>query len=409
MKPTLWTKNFTLLTVATLIGTAGGIVGGFGLSFLVYDETGSTLASALILAIQLVPTFLLPIVIAPWMDRMPRKPFLVGGDLVNAVLYCLMGLYLLFFDFSYIGYLAYSLLLSVLGAFDRLAYDSIYPRLIPDGMEEKGYAVSSMLYPVVTAVLTPLSAVLTETFGVAWLLIVQGGLSLAAALIESRIRIDETRRLDESGYSFRLWKQDIREAAEYLKQERGLRNIYGYMAVTNGVANGYDSILVAFFRTAPGFTTAMYSLFSVAQFVGRSLGSMVQYRHKIPTKKKYGFALAVYRTYDLMDMCLLWLPYPLMLVNRALCGFLGSNSATMRSAAVQRYLPENLRSRINAFEDMLITAAASVFALAIGALGEIADYRVCLTICGGFSLLACRLTVRRSRKSVRAVYESTGQ
>ena len=36
-----------------------------------------------------------------------------------------------------------------------------------------------------------------------------------------------------------------------------------------------------------------------------------------------------------MDMCLLWLPYPLMLVNRAICGFLGSNSAILRSSAVQ--------------------------------------------------------------------------
>lgn len=35
--------------------------------------------------------------------------------------------------------------------------------------------------------------------------------------IESRIRIDETRRLDETGYSFRLWKQDIREAARWAK------------------------------------------------------------------------------------------------------------------------------------------------------------------------------------------------
>ena len=45
------------------------IAGGFALSFLVFDETGSTLAAALIVAIQLVPTFLLPLIFAPWMDR----------------------------------------------------------------------------------------------------------------------------------------------------------------------------------------------------------------------------------------------------------------------------------------------------------------------------------------------------
>ena len=406
MKQTLWTRNFTLVTVATTLGMIGGIAGGFALSFLVFDETGSTLAAALIVAIQLVPTFVLPLFLAPWMDRLPRKPFLVGGDLVNAILYALMGVYLMFFRFSYIGYLAYSLLLSALGTIDELAYNSIYPKLIPVGMEQKGYAVSSMLYPVTRVLLMPISAVLLEVLGVAWLLVLQGGFSLLAALVESRIRITETSRLDENGYSLKLWCEDIREAAQYLRKERGLRNIYGYMAVTNGVAGGYGPIMVAFFRTMPGFTAAMYSFFSVAEFLGRTVGSAVQYRLKLPPKKKFSFTFFVYQFYEAMDMMLLWLPYPLMLVNRAAAGFLGANSATLRRAAVQRYIPEHLRARLNAFENMLIMAAMSVLSLAVGALGELLDYRVCLTLCGAASMLVCWLTIWRSRRSVRAVYEA---
>ena len=382
------------------------IAGGFALSFLVFDETGSTLAAALIVAIQLVPTFILPLFLAPWMDRLPRKPFLVGGDVVNAVLYTLMGVYLMFFRFSYIGYLAYSLLLSALGTVDELAYNSIYPKLIPKGMEQKGYAVSSMLYPVMRVLLMPVSAVLLEVLGVSWLLVGQGCLSLAAALIESRIRVQEEKRLDADGYSFKLWREDIREAAQYLRRERGLRNIYGYMAFTNGVAGGYGPILVAFFRTVPGFTAAMYSFFSVAEFLGRTVGGAVQYRLKLPPKKKFSFTFFVYQFYETMDMTLLWLPYPLMLVNRAAAGFLGTNSATLRQAAVQRYIPEHLRARINAFENMLIMAATSGLSLAVGALGEVADYRVCLTVCGAAAMLVCWLTIWRSRKSVRAVYEA---
>ena len=47
MKPKLWTRDFTLLISATVLGAAGGIAGSFALSFLVYEETGSTLAAAL--------------------------------------------------------------------------------------------------------------------------------------------------------------------------------------------------------------------------------------------------------------------------------------------------------------------------------------------------------------------------
>lgn len=401
----LWTRNFRLVILASAMGTLGSIAGGFALAFLVFDETGSTLASALIVAIQLIPNLLLPILIAPVMDRLPRKSFLVAGDAANAVLLAGMGIWLLLFDFSYVGYLAISLLLSCLGAVDELAFTSIYPELIPEGAEQKGYAVSSMLYPVLKVIMTPLAAVLLDTIGVAWILIAQSGLSLAAAVTESCIRLDETERKQHTPYTPRAWIEDIREAVQYLKKERGLRSIYGYMAVTNGVSSGFSPILVAFFRTFPGFTAAMYSTFSVVEFAGRTIGSAMQYRIKIPAKKKYGFTFFVYQFYEAMDMCLLWLPYPLMLINRGICGFLGSNSAILRSAAVQRYIPEKLRSRVNAFIGVLLTVGSSIFSLLMGFLGEILDYRWCVTIGGTVALLACWLLIWRRRSDVRKVYE----
>lgn len=407
MKETkLWTRNFRLVILASAIGTIGATAGGFALAFLVFDETGSTLASALIVAIQLLPHLLLPVLIAPFMDRLPRKSFLVAGDIANAVLLAGMGLWLLFFNFSYVGYLAVSLLLACIGAVDELAFTSIYPELIPEGAEQKGYAVSSMLYPVLKVIMTPLAAVLLDTLGVAWILIAQSGLSFAAAITESFIHLDETERQHRTPYSLQAWAGDIREAVQYLKEERGLRSIYEYMAVTNGVASGFSPILVAFFRTFPGFTAAMYSAFSVVEFAGRTIGSALQYRIKIPDKKKYGLVFFVYQVYESMDMCLLWLPYPLMLVNRGICGFLGSNSAILRSAAVQRYIPEKLRSRINAFDDVLITAGASVFSLMMGFLGEILDYRWCVTIGGAIAMLASWLLIWGRRKDVRRVYET---
>ncbi len=395
------------MTVSSALGAVGGIAGGFALSFLVFDETGSTLASALILAIQLVPFFVLPLFLAPIMDRLPRKPFLVAGDLVDGALYALMGLYLLKFKFSYSAYLAYSLLLACLESFDELAFQSIYPKLIPEGMEQQGYAVSTTLYPILRVIMLPLAGLLLDAVGAAWILIGQGGLSLLAALIESNISVEEHRRAAEGEklFSLRQWYGDIREAADYLKNDRGVTGIFSYMAVTNGVSSGYSSILVAFFRTFPGFTAAMYSLFSVFEFAGRTLGGAVQYKLKLANEKKFGFTFMVYQIYELMDMCLLWLPYPLMLANRALVGFLGANSATMRQAAMQSYIPEALRARLNAFQNMLVTAASGLFALLIGALGEVLDYRLCVTLCGATAFLAAWLLVWRRRVDVRKIFE----
>lgn len=407
MKAKLWNRNFTLIVAATVLGAVGGVASGFAMSFLVFDETGSTLAAALVIAIRLVPEFLIPLAVSPWMDRLPRKPFLVGGDVVNGILYGLMGLYLLRRSFSYTVYLLFSLLLSCLGSFDSLAYNALYPNLIPEGCEQKGYTVGAMVYPTVTVVMTPVAALLYQRLGVAWILLLQCGLSLLAAAVESRIQVQEARRMGQGErFSLRLWWSDLKEAFSYLRREKGIGAIYTYMAVTNGVCTAYSPILVAFFRTTPGLSAALYSWFTVAEFAGRSLGGLLHYHVEIPPKKRFSFAFLVYQTYELMDMLLLWLPYPLMLASRAVCGFLGINSATLREQAVQSYLPDELRAKLNAFFSVSVSAVTCVLTLIVGALGEVLDWRVCVTLCGAAACLTCWLTIWRRRREVGKVYES---
>lgn len=402
LRPKLWTRDFTLLISATVLGAAGGIAGSFALSFLVYEETGSTLAAALLIAINVAPGFLVPLAAAPFMDRLPRKPFLVGGDAVNGALYAAAGLYLLRFDFTYTGYLCFSLLLSSLSAFDSLAYNSIFPRLIPEGAEERGYTVSSMVYPVMQVVMAPAAAWLMEAAGVAAILIGQGALSLLAACVESRISVREERRPGGEGFSLRRWLGDLRDAAAYLKGERGLLAIYTYMAVTNGVASGCSPLFVACFSAAP----ALCSLFSAAEFAGRSIGGAVRYRREIPRGKRFKFAFFVYNAYELMDATLLWLPYPLMLVNRAAAGYLGIGSATMRLAAVQSYIPDGMRSRINAFEGVMYYLGMGVFSLIVGALGEVMSPGAAVSVSALFAMAVCWLTIFRRRREVGAVYDA---
>lgn len=405
-KATLWTHDYCLLISASMLGAIGGITGSYALSFLVYDETGSTLAAGLLIALRVIPQFLLPILVAPWMDRLPRKPFLVGGDLLGGILYGLAGLHLLRYEFSYTGYLVFSLILACVGTFDSLAFNSIFPKVIPRGFEEKGYTISGMLYPVMNVIMMPLAAVLMETIGVPNILILQCCMSVLAAIVENRIKIQENVRLDGEIVGILLWWNDLKAGIRYLKGERGLLSIYSYMAATNGAAMGYSSILVAFFRSTPRFTPVMYSFFSVAEFIGRSIGGIVHYKHEVPQKKRFGFAFFVYQFYELMDAVLLWLPYPLMLVNRGICGFLGINSATMRHSAVQRYIPDEYRARVNAFEEMVICAAGSVLSLAVGALGEIADYRFTMSIAALVTMSVCWLTIWKNRKTVQVIYES---
>lgn len=403
-KQTLWCRNYSLLMLATTLGSIGGIAGSYALSFLVFDETGSTLATGFLASLQIVPHFLVPILIAPWMDRMPRKPILVGGDLVGGILYGLVAIYLHNFEFSYGGYLVFSLVINCVNAMDSLAFNCIFPKVISSGFEDKGYTVSAMLYPVLNVLMMPLAALLMDTIGVANILFLQSGMSILAAITENGIIIEEKLENNTEKSGFSLWLQDFKDGIQYLRGEKGLLNIYAYDAVANGAYSGTGPIMVAFFRTTPGFSAQLYAFFSAAEFIGRTLGGMFRYRTNMKPEKRRKFVYFVQQFYNVMDGVLLWLPYPVMLINRGICGFLGINSATVRMSSIHRYLPEAYRARVNAFSEAAICIVGSAASLLFGAMGELLDYRITMTIIAFISMLACWLTVGRHKEELDQIY-----
>ncbi|MCI7741219.1 MAG: MFS transporter [Clostridiales bacterium] len=403
MQNTLWTKNFTIITLGTVISAIGGVAMGFALSFVVFDNTGSTLMMALFAAASSLPGVILPVLISPYLDNFRRKPVIVGLDYLSAVIYLLFGLYLLKHSFSLPLYLLFSLLCGSIGSVYNLAYESLYPNLIPDGFAQKGYTVSGMLYPTVTMVMTPVASILYVKLGLGILCIGEGLLLAAAASVETQINVEE--HIKPGGkFSFHDYIRDFREGFRYLKKEKGLLRIYGYMPITQGVSQATEPLIRAWFRTAPGLNLTMYALFTTAEFIGRTVGGLVHYKFEIPPEKRFSLAYLVYVTYSIMDTVLLWLGFPLMLVNRGVCGFLGINSATLRASSVQNYLPDNMRAKVNAVFNMLYALVPTLLTLAVGALGEVMDYRLCVTLVSAAGLLPCYLIMWRGREDVKKVY-----
>ena len=403
MKQTLWSKNFTIITLGTVISAIGGVAMGFALSFVVFDNTVSTFLSALFTAVSALPQIVLPVLISPYLDNFRRKPVVVGLDYLMGVFYLLFGWYLLRHSFNLPLYLIFSLLCSSIGAVYSLAYSSLYPKLIPAGFAQKGYTVSGMLYPTVTVVMTPIASILYDRVGLGIICLGEGVLLAIAATVERQIRVEETTH-QGGKFDLHAYLQDFMDGFSYLKQEKGLLRIYSYMPVCQGISQATDPLIRAVFRTTPGLDITMYAFFTTAEFIGRTIGGFVHYRFEIPPERRFSLAYLVYITYSLMDTVLLWLGFPLMLINRSICGFLGINSATLRESSVQNYLPDHMRAKINAVFNALYALVPTVLTIAVGALGEVMDYRLCVSLVSLFGVLPCYLIMWRGRDAVKTVY-----
>lgn len=355
-------------------------------------------------AVSMLPAMVLPVVISPYLDHFRRKPVIVGLDCLNGILFLLFGMYLMGHPFHYPVYMAFSLVISSIGTVYNLAYTSLYPNLIEEGFSQKGYTVSGMIYPTVTMVMTPVAGFLYTKLGMEFICMMEGVLLLAASAVETQIKIIEEKVKGEGAFSLKKYIADLKEGAAYFKREKGLQRIYTYMPITQGISQGNGSLIIAWFQTTPGLGTALYAWFTVAEFVGRTIGGLLHYNFEIKAERRFSFAYMVYQVYNLMDGILLWLGYPVMLANRTLCGFLGINSAALRESSVQNYIPDDKRAKLNGFYNAINSVVVMLCCTLIGAMGEVLDYRVSMGITAAVNIVVCHFIMFRGREDVKNIY-----
>ena len=403
-KETLWTKNFTYITAASILSIIGGEVMNLPMSLLVFEKTQSTMLSAIIMICGLLPDVLLSVVVAPFIDKGKKKQWIVGLDLLLMIIYFIMGTWIAKHEFQFIIYAFLSLLIGTISVFYRLAYSAWYPSLIPLGFEQKGYAISGTIYPLIIIVMSPVATFLYETVSMSTLFYIVTCILLISILIE--VQVEENGTTEKQSYTWKHYKEDVKEGFYYLKKEKGIRNIYTYMAITGGTSEGTSIAIQAYFQTNPVLSVTMLGFLKSAEMVGRVLSGLFQYRFEIPPKRRYGLTKFVYIIYQFADMILLFTPFSFMIVNRFICGGLGTTSATVRETAVQSYLPNHMRARVNALFSSLFSVGGIFFQIFAGLLGDILPYRAVIIVMGVITYGAIWILILQPAEVNRKVYEA---
>ncbi len=406
MNKGLWTKDFTLITIGTIISVIASQVISLPISLLVFDETKSTLLSSFIFIANLLPSTVIPILIAPLIDNAPKKRLIVCLDYLSAAFNLLVGVIVIFFGFKYLIFVAISFIAGCIGAVYTVAYRAWYPDLITKGYEQKGYAVSSTIYPSVTIVFAPIAAYLYSHISIDKIFFIVSVLIAIAATAELFIK-ENFQNKDSKITSFSEYKSDFLEGLRFIKNERGIRNIYLYMGIANGTGVSNSLIIQAFFQTSAVLTSAMLGFLKSAETMGRLIGGIFQYKIEIPANKRYKTTKLVYIFYEMMDMLLLFLPYPIMIANRFFCGALGMTSATLRETAVQSYLPSTMRAKVNAFFTAYFSITMIIFQFLAGYLGDIMSYRKVMILLSGLTLIFVFILIILPQRDNEKVYRAT--
>ena len=379
----LWTRDFTIITLGSVVSMLGNALSGFAMSLMVLDISQSTLLYAIYIAMYTLPQLIVPIISGAVLDRFSRKKTIYTLDFISAFLYALMAVILATGWFSFPLFAVYCFILGSIQSTYMVAYESFYPLLISKGNFQKAYSIASVLEALCFFI---------------------------AAVMETQIRANEQylqtqeETKQEEISSSRQVLEDIREGFSYLRGEKGLLAIAVYFFFS-AICGGVSSVIVLpWFKSAFNNGEYYYMLVWGMALVGRAIGGLIHYRVTIPAKVRYSAALTVYVVISVLEGVYLYTPVPVMMILCFLVGIGGLTSYTIRISATQSYVPDERKGRFNGAFNMLSTAGALLGELLAGLLTLLVPERVVLLAVMLLCALAAVVVIGGGRKHVALIY-----
>ena len=411
-KTGLWTRDFTIITIGSLISMVGNMLSGFAVSIMVLDITESTFLYVLFNVCWQAPGLVCPLLAGPLLDRISRKKVIYSLDFLSSAIYLGFALLLRTGWFNYPLMLLSCIFIGAINSIYIVAYDSFYPGLITEGNHSRAYSISGVLFDM-TALVYPLASILYDALGIAPLFAFTSLSFFIAACFEVSIRHQETHMTEaaDNGLSaLRRFRHDFREGIDYIRGEKGLLIITLYFMIS-GFTGGTGQLYLPFFRNNadlfvfwPVAVTTLYAILTNFRVAGRLIGGVVHYKTRLPVNKKFAIALTVYTTLAVLEGICLWLPVPLIALVMLITGLLGVTSYNIRIAATQTYIPDQKRARFNGTFSMLCSLGGIAGSLTAGGLAEIMPERWAIALLAGVGLVGVYVFMYRGRKHVAAIY-----
>ncbi|MBR0375691.1 MAG: MFS transporter, partial [Firmicutes bacterium] len=179
--PSLWTRDFTIITLGSVISMFGNAMAGFATSLFVLDYTDTPLYYALFVFLYTLPQLAAPLIAGPLMDRFSRRRTVYSLDFLSAGLYLIMGLIIWLGLFRFWVLAVLTLVIGTINSTYQVAYESLYPLLITEGNFSRAYSIAGTL-ETLSAVMIPVSLFLYNRFGLAPLLFINALCFLGATL-----------------------------------------------------------------------------------------------------------------------------------------------------------------------------------------------------------------------------------
>jgi MFS family permease len=372
-------RGFRLFWTASTVSGFGSQVTTFAVAVLIVTTLGGTAADVgLVNAARWLPYLLLGLVVGALVDRVGRKPLLVGTDLARAGLLCAVPLLALPDLLSVAVLIAIMALFGLASLVNDAAHQSFLPRLLPgealpraNARLEQSSAAAETSGPAV-------AGVLVSWLGAPVAVLVDAASYLASALLTGRISVEDPPAPVREPLLREIWQ--------------GLRWVYGHRMLrplalsTHGwtlFAAVLGAVYVPYGLLELGFSALGLGLTLAAAGVGGLVGSGLSQRWG----RRLGIAVPAAWLLDAVGIAVIAVTPAGGLVVAGTGQFLNGLGLGLSSPVELSYrqavTPDRLQARTNATMRSFNRAAVIIGAPAGGLIADAIGFRFALWLAAG--------------------------
>lgn len=275
-------KNYRKDLSAELINRFGDSVDAIASSWIVYEITGQASWSAIIYALNRIPTIFITPLAGPWVERHNKKLIMVVTDLIRAICVGLIatGLLMGFLNAPMIAVL--SLAISSAEAFRIPAGTALFPQIVPKHLYGEAMSMTKAASSAVELAGTAIAAVIIALIGSSGAIYVDMVTFILSALIILSMKLKDDSSKNAEHFNVSAYFRDLKDGFMYCATKKRLVSITLIVLFLNGILVPLDSLKAPMvnelFHGDALFLSAFGTTFVVSMLAGSLLFSMIYKR-----------------------------------------------------------------------------------------------------------------------------------
>ncbi len=387
-------RNFALLWFGGLISLMGDRVSLIALPFFVYQETGSTFASAVMVAANLLPRLLFGSIAGVFVDRWDRKRVMVITSIAQGIVI----LPLLLVESTGSVWIVYvvSFFQTALAMFFGPAENALLPLLVPEEDLLPANSLNALNNNFARLIGPPIGGAILAMSGLPGVVLFDSITFVIAGLMILAIRDTEVRAAPsetvpdeelENPTGSRFWKEWL-EGINIVRRNRVVAVLFITVVLLNFGGVMIDPLTAPFIVDVVKVGPGIFGLLVTVQAIGGIIGGLLAGRvgKKMPTASLYGWSEIV------LGLILLGrynIPYlPVLFIMTLLTGLPAALGMAALDTLFQQKVPNSHLGRISGALNSTVGLTSLFGVLGIsGVLGEVLGIVPVLNIAAGITLL----------------------